>query len=343
VVQRVSTHEPTVARAPGGEFVMHFLAFHWNARNASMCACADGNTRRGDCPDGVGQAEAARRNGGTWMSWAASADGPWSEPVLIFQPGQWGEPWPIGTNLATAILPNRSVVGMIKSSGGPQGSTIHLVTATDWQRPETYTARFDGAHVTAASDASALFPPDPSRNVTQFGLEDQFVYRDAAGRFHALFHQQIEYDDERICGGHAFSADGISWTCLKLPNWSTCVSAQCATPRLTPTPQRAAACFRYGGTAFSNHVAFDDGADTTFRRRERPVTRLEPHGRTSCCCLLARWKLLAIPFVPPPSPAHARQAALDLRARRRALSADAPRDGRAVRRRLVRRAGPVVR
>ena len=29
---------------------------------------------------------------------------------------------------------------------------------------------------------------------------------------HAVFHSQIEGDDERLCGGHAYSQDGVSWT-----------------------------------------------------------------------------------------------------------------------------------
>ena len=166
-----------MVQAPGGELVMYFLAFHWNERQTRMCRCVNGSTRPDSCPaaDAMG-----RRDGGTWMTWADDPAGPWSDPVLIFQPGQWGEPHPDGTNLAVTIMPNRSLVGMIKSSGGPQGSTIRLVTAADWQKPETYRARFDGKNLTA----DLLFPLSAARNVTQFGLEDQFLWRDAAGVFH---------------------------------------------------------------------------------------------------------------------------------------------------------------
>ena len=285
VVQGVASHEPTVVRAPGGELVMYYLQFHWGEPEASRCRCVNGSTLPDSCPpvpvggsynnnnnnnnnnstygtyNSSGKAFSSggsdlrskhqhqhqqRPGGGTYMSWARDPAGPWSDPQLIFQPGQWGEPHPDGTNLAVTILPNRSLVGMIKSSGGPQGSTIRLVTADDWRRPATYAARFDGGNL--AHDL--LFPLSHRRNVTQFGLEDQFLYRDAAGVFHALFHQQIEYDDQRICGGHAWSEDGLSWT--------------------------------YGGTAYSNRVEFvDDGGgegggkgparwSVAYRRRERP-------------------------------------------------------------------------
>jgi hypothetical protein len=238
VVVGVASHEPTVVTAPGGELVMYFLAFHWDEPGKRMCECVNGTTLPDSCPpagtDHGHELSPQRPGGGTWMIWADGPEGPWSKPVLIFQPGQWGEPTPDGTNLAVTILPNRSLVGMIKSSNGPQGSTIRLVTAADWQKPETYSARFNGSNLTA----DLVFPLSAARNVTQFGLEDQFLYRGEDGVFHALFHQQIEYDDERICGGHAWSVDGINWT--------------------------------YGGTAYSNRVDFQDGTAVVYRRRERP-------------------------------------------------------------------------
>ena len=43
------------------------------------------------------------------------------------------------------------------------------------------------------------------------GVEDPFVYVDSDGVFHAVFHNQLEDDDERLCGGHAFSEDGVAW------------------------------------------------------------------------------------------------------------------------------------
>lgn len=73
------------------------------------------------------------------------------------------------------------------------------------------------------------------------GVEDPFLYLDDDEVFHAIFHNQIEYDDERLCGAHAFSADGVSW--------------------------------EFGGTAWGNRVEFLGGssvASYAFSRRERP-------------------------------------------------------------------------
>ena len=90
----------------------------------------------------------------------------------------------------------------------------------------SYVGRFD----------EMLFPD--TRLVPSAGVEDPFLYQDVSGVFHAVFHNQIQDDDERLCGAHAYSTDGISWT--------------------------------FTGTAWGNTVHFDDGSSYAFSRRERP-------------------------------------------------------------------------
>ena len=68
--------------------------------------------------------------------------------------------------------------------------------------------------------------------------EDPFVYVDQGGVFHAVFHNQLIDDDERVCGAHAFSENGLDWTMT--------------------------------GTAWGNVVDFIDGGRYEFSRRERP-------------------------------------------------------------------------
>lgn len=116
------------------------------------------------------------------------------------------------------------MVGLARTSGD-HGITIHLVTATDWRSPATYTGRW----------GTSLFD---NITVPDAGLEDPFVWVGRGGVFHAVFHNQIEKDDERLCGGHAFSEDGLNWT--------------------------------FTGTAFNNTVKFTDGGVYTFSRMERP-------------------------------------------------------------------------
>jgi hypothetical protein len=131
------------------------------------------------------------------------------------------------TNLAVVILPNGTAVGIGRTGGAPTGIVAHLVTAADWRNASTYVGRWE----------TMLFPN--TTLVPDAGVEDPSVYVDRRGVFHAVFHNQIQKDDERLSGGHAFSEDGLSsWT--------------------------------FTGTSWSNKVRFDGRGAYRFSRRERP-------------------------------------------------------------------------
>ena len=204
-------HEPTVARAPTGEWVVWFTGDPEGASPPPLCTeCAGGNTLANtSCATGY------TVNGPTYLSWASAPEGPWSKPQRLFaaQANQTN----LDTNLAATILSNGSVVGIGRNGGDPTGILAHLVTAESWRDPSSYVGRWE----------EMLFP-----NTTRLdyaGVEDPYVWVDPTTEtFHAIFHSQIENDDERLCGGHAFSADGVSWT--------------------------------FGGTAFSNRVRFTAAA-----------------------------------------------------------------------------------
>lgn len=211
-------HEPNVVRAPTGEWVMYFTAGQPGDPKPTACSiCKDGKTPP-NCPGG------AAGTGPTYMSFAQSPEGPWSEPVELFksQEGQWN----MDTNLAMVILDDGSAVGICRTGGDPTGIIAHLATASDWRDPESYVGSWN----------EMLFPN--TTIMDDAGVEDPHVYMDAQGIFHAVFHNQIEKDDERLCGGHAFSEDGLTWT--------------------------------FTGTAWSNVVHFTDGSSYPFSRRERP-------------------------------------------------------------------------
>lgn len=186
-------HEPTVARAPTGEFVMWFTGEIAGKHPPRCRECADGRTPANtSCYTGFG-------GGPTYLSWASTPFGPWSAPQRLFA-AQANET-NLDTNLAATILRNGSVVGIGRTGGAPTGIIAHLVTARDWRAPESYVGQWE----------TFLFPN--TTVVPDAGVEDPYVWRDArTGVFHAVFHSQIEADDERLCGGHAFSADGLSWT-----------------------------------------------------------------------------------------------------------------------------------
>ena len=228
VVQGVFAHEPTVARAPDGRWVMWYTGeFAGRAPPPPCRACAGGRTPANtSCYTGFG-------GGPTYMSWAAAPDGPWSPPQRLF--AAQAHATNMDTNLAATILPNGSVVGIARTGGAPTGILAHLVTASDWRDTSSYVGRW----------TQLLFP---NTSVVDFaGVEDPYVWRDArTGVLHAVFHSQIEGDDERLCGAHAFSKDGVAWA--------------------------------FGGTAWSNRVRFADGADYRFSRRERPHLVLGANG-----------------------------------------------------------------
>ena len=235
VVFDAFAHEPTVARAPTGEWVMWFTgeADDGTPPPPRCSECAGGTT-----PANTSCATGYTVNGPTYLSWAASPDGPWSAPARLF--AAQANATNADTNLAAAIRADGAVVGIARTSGDPTGILAHLVTARDWRDADSYVGRWD----------TMLFP-----NTTLLpyaGVEDPFVWADPdrAGVVHAVFHNQIEADDERLCGAHAWSDDGGA-------NWT------------------------FGGTAWSNRVPFvgDDGDELyRFSRRERPHLVFDARG-----------------------------------------------------------------
>jgi hypothetical protein len=84
---------------------------------------------------------------------------------------------------------------------------------------------------------------------------DPFLWRDKQGAFHAVFHcrnwfqKQSPADGVSDAGGHAFSADGVTWQLAPEPVWTTTVE----------------------------HT---DGTNTTFFHRERPQVFIDPETST---------------------------------------------------------------
>ena len=199
-------HAPDVVRGPAGEWVMALASFPLPAGDG--CAdCADGITRsqphRGGCgPDSMHSFR-------TLLAVAASPDGPWEAVELRRLDAS------IDWNTALAINGDGSAVALLR-----EGMTW---AATDFADNTTWRAVGSGMG-TALPDAD---------------VEDPYVYKDARGTFHSLFHAMDVGDDQAFCGGHAFSADGgVTWV--------------------------------YTGLAFSNAANFTDGSLQVFSRRERP-------------------------------------------------------------------------
>jgi hypothetical protein len=80
----VFAHEPTVARAPTGEYVMYFTT-NFGEKPGSQCAppcdCGSNGTSCLSCPND--QQCTSHADLSTRMSIAKSPEGPWSAPVLV--------------------------------------------------------------------------------------------------------------------------------------------------------------------------------------------------------------------------------------------------------------------
>jgi hypothetical protein len=80
-IEGTFAHEPSIARAPNGTWVMYF-ARHFPNSTASggyaACNCTDGSTPTGAC-----HSEVAGNNHVTFMATATELGGPWSAPRMI--------------------------------------------------------------------------------------------------------------------------------------------------------------------------------------------------------------------------------------------------------------------
>ena len=100
------------------------------------------------------QKRATSPAGPTYLSWAAAPGGPWSAPMRLFA-AQANET-NADTNLAAAIRPDGSVVGIGRTTGDPTGIVTHLVTAADWRDAGSYVGRWDEVRASRARASAAV-------------------------------------------------------------------------------------------------------------------------------------------------------------------------------------------
>lgn len=185
VAQPVFAHEASVARGPGGEWVMVWSA--WALPNASdRCTnCSQGATSAGYPKGGCG---ADRMHGfKQMMAVARSPSGPWS--ALEIPQLSTGWDW----NFAVAIRGDGSAVGLIR------GGMV-------WRAPA-------GGYANASAWAPVGGTPEGPALPDNGNVEDPFVWIDRRGRFHAVLHNMEPSTQEvGYCGVHAFSEAGDVWT-----------------------------------------------------------------------------------------------------------------------------------
>jgi len=244
------SHEVVVTRGPAGEYVAYFS---YNANPGSTrpeCKlCTDGSTNPACKKKAHLGAPFIEVIDPTYMSWSATATGNWSEPVMVLGPKIVPTMTPMDTNMAVVINKDGSVNGMWRDHHPTGKSVPHLVTATNWKDPGTYKFSMDdllfgkkqGSSVSSA--AARRRKPTPGSNPG--GLEDMFLWVDARGHYHAVFHQMYTC---LTCTAHAYSVDGVSWS--------------------------------YGGTAATAETTYTDGGKETFGHCERPHMIFDKDGVT---------------------------------------------------------------
>ena len=204
-VEPIFAHEPSVARAPNGSWVMYF-ARHFPNTTATggypPCNCSDGSTPAGSCHSEVGGNQHV-----TFMATAPALKGPWSEPRMIPLRDCNLQFCQHDMVLAGTILANGTFLGMVKVHH--KASEAHLVVAQDWSDASGY--------VQSANDESGNLFPEASHPPDGGRVEDPSEpWQDARGNWHVLFHAESPSGAPWArSGGHAFSrkGDGRHWTC----------------------------------------------------------------------------------------------------------------------------------
>jgi hypothetical protein len=233
------SHESVVTRGPRGEYIAFFSYNADEGPGRAVChKCTDGSTAAA-CKKAAANLEVKvppspgplgiENTDPTFMSWSSTARGNWSKPVMVLGPKV-----EMDTNMAAVVLANNSLIGMWRDHYGakkPGHSTPHLVTANDWRVPESYVY----AHTDLIKAGGK-------------GIEDMFLWVDARGHFHSVFHCMDAGNCCETCTGHACSEDGLLW--------------------------------KWTGLAATGTATYDDGTSEVFGHCERPHLLFDKDGFT---------------------------------------------------------------
>ena len=177
-------HEPVIARAPNGSFVL--MTVHGPLNGFAECVCTDGTSRGcNGCNNSCHPAQPV-------LSVADAPGGPWRSSQV---------PPPVGPNSTAGHMENPSI--WITATGAlyGMGRGGMAAYASDWANFATWSKTPPGGAHSFISGSN--------------DCEDPFIYQDARGGFHALMHllEGPHYCQGLLCnvGVHAFSEDAIAW------------------------------------------------------------------------------------------------------------------------------------
>lgn len=204
VVFPVWSHEPSVVRAPTGEYVMYFSTTvgHPPGKDEIPCSGALCPGRNGtsdiSCPaDNTCALPKSAWSMHTRMSYASTPYGPWSPPQTLPSSAHHD------TNLACFIEEDGSAVCLGRPSLG-------RFAAKDWKNLSTYTAIPEPPRSTHASGRNAL---SALRGPGGCDSEDPFLWKDRRrGVLHVVVHAAGFPPWAQPWGFHAWSHDsGTTW------------------------------------------------------------------------------------------------------------------------------------
>ena len=239
-------HTSPMPRAPDGSWVIYMTLRHPPGKLFNCSSTAVGR-RRTSTFDGPPPRH-------TYMVHSPSPYGPWSTPELVLKANTsiWDNRTVlIDTNLAIAILPDSSAVGIWRKCENPKGTVCeaqcctfpHLLTAKHWRAPLSYTPHSD----------KRIFA-----GVLPYGSEDPMLWlqprvpTDPPGNgpiIHAILHDEQGPQRCTAIGRHAFSDDlGATWTYAS-------------------------------EDAYNGSVAWVGGGTTNLYRRERPHMVVDSAGQ----------------------------------------------------------------
>jgi len=239
VILPTFAHEPNVVEAPSGEIVLFVTASPPPSRVITPIDCRKSNGRSRS-PQKLPQPR------DTYMLWAFHPEGPWSEPVLVFNSSQWNADYWNKThklvwcdsNLNGIILNDSSFLGLWRRCETANLLTIpHRLWASNWKDPSTYQPHLEPLFVLGGSGSE-----DPSNIWTTRTSDVGLAY-------HALWHDEQStrcmLGQCSANGRHAFSLDGVSW--------------------------------RYANTdAYNETIVFENGKTIRVDTRARPHVIIDP-------------------------------------------------------------------
>ena len=242
VVTTPFAHEPNAVRSPEGDWVVYMTMRH---PPGFQINCTE---RRAQSVAADGQERTALPEPRhTYMTHSKTPSGPWSEPVLVLKANYsiWDNNTVlIDTNLAVTIAEDGSAVGIWRLCENTKGTVCEDQCCTF-------------PHLLTASDwkdPSTYYPHSDRqifKGIKPFGAEDPMLWtQQHQGKriVKAILHDEQGPSRETAIGRYAFSDDGgVSWTYAQ-------------------------------EDAYTGHVAWAEGGNTTLFRRERPHMVVDKDG-----------------------------------------------------------------